>query len=72
MIPYDEWKEIESVVRMSSGISSMRLLMDTLKEGHDKVTWGVAFKIPSDDVEATRAYLDHREKVLPDDNYLIY
>ncbi|KAK4515443.1 uncharacterized protein ATC70_010389 [Mucor velutinosus] len=31
-------------------------------EGHDKVTWGVAFKIPSDDVEATRAYLDHREK----------
>ena len=33
------------------------------KEGHDKVTWGVAFKIPSDDVEAKRAYLDHREKV---------
>ncbi|KAI8642431.1 ChaC-like protein-domain-containing protein [Parasitella parasitica] len=33
-------------------------------EGHDKVTWGVAFKIPSDDVEATRAYLDHREKAL--------
>lgn len=33
------------------------------KEGHDKVTWGVAFKIPSDDAEATRAYLDHREKV---------
>ncbi|OBZ83643.1 putative glutathione-specific gamma-glutamylcyclotransferase 2 [Choanephora cucurbitarum] len=31
-------------------------------EGHDRVTWGVAFKIPSDDVEATRAYLDHREK----------
>ncbi|ORX61648.1 ChaC-like protein [Hesseltinella vesiculosa] len=30
--------------------------------GHDDVTWGVAFKIPSDDVEATRAYLDHREK----------
>ncbi|KAI8986381.1 ChaC-like protein [Pilobolus umbonatus] len=29
---------------------------------HDTVTWGVAFKIPSDDVEATRAYLDHREK----------
>lgn len=26
------------------------------------VTHGVAFKIPSDDVEATRAYLDHREK----------
>ncbi|CEG84061.1 hypothetical protein RMATCC62417_17914 [Rhizopus microsporus] len=44
LIPYDEWKNIESV------------------EGHDKVTWGVAFKIPSDDVEATRAYLDHREK----------
>ncbi|CAO3624338.1 unnamed protein product [Mucor fragilis] len=44
LIPYDEWKTIESV------------------EGHDKVTWGVAFKIPSDDVEATRAYLDHREK----------
>ncbi|EPB91291.1 hypothetical protein HMPREF1544_01807 [Mucor circinelloides 1006PhL] len=39
LIPYDEWKTIESVV-----------------------TWGVAFKIPSDDVEATRAYLDHREK----------
>ncbi|ORE04165.1 ChaC-like protein [Rhizopus microsporus var. microsporus] len=34
------------------------------QEGHDKVTWGVAFKIPSDDVEATRAYLDHREKAL--------
>ncbi|KAI8889936.1 ChaC-like protein [Backusella circina FSU 941] len=33
-------------------------------EGHDRVTWGVAFKIPSDDVEATRAYLDHREKAL--------
>ncbi|KAI8091600.1 ChaC-like protein-domain-containing protein [Thamnidium elegans] len=32
------------------------------QEGHDKVTWGVAFKIPTDDVEATRAYLDHREK----------
>ncbi|KAI9282629.1 ChaC-like protein [Sporodiniella umbellata] len=31
-------------------------------EGHDTVTWGVAFKIPSDDAEATRAYLDHREK----------
>ncbi|KAI8368307.1 putative potassium antiporter CHAC-1 [Radiomyces spectabilis] len=30
--------------------------------GHDDVTWGVAFKIPSTDVEATRAYLDHREK----------
>ncbi|KAI9310524.1 ChaC-like protein [Dichotomocladium elegans] len=30
--------------------------------GHDDVTWGVAFKIPSDDAEATRAYLDHREK----------
>ncbi|GAN05179.1 cation transport regulator-like protein 2-like isoform X1 [Mucor ambiguus] len=45
LIPFDEWKTIESV------------------EGHDKVTWGVAFKIPSDDVEATRAYLDHREKV---------
>ncbi|KAI7855092.1 ChaC-like protein-domain-containing protein [Circinella umbellata] len=30
--------------------------------GHDDVTWGVGFKIPSDDVEATRAYLDHREK----------
>ncbi|CEP09689.1 hypothetical protein [Parasitella parasitica] len=44
LIPYDEWKTIESV------------------EGHDTVTWGVAFKIPSDDVEATRAYLDHREK----------
>lgn len=26
------------------------------------MTHGVAFKIPSDDVEATRAYLDHREK----------
>lgn len=26
------------------------------------MTWGVAFKIPSDDAEATRAYLDHREK----------
>ncbi|EIE78460.1 hypothetical protein RO3G_03164 [Rhizopus delemar RA 99-880] len=34
------------------------------QEGHDKVTWGVAFKIPSDDAEATRAYLDHREKAL--------
>ncbi|ORZ16905.1 putative potassium antiporter CHAC-1 [Absidia repens] len=30
--------------------------------GHDNVTWGTAFKIPSTDVEATRAYLDHREK----------
>ncbi|KAI8071359.1 cation transport regulator-like protein 2 [Gongronella butleri] len=30
--------------------------------GHDDVTWGVAFKIPSDNVEVTRAYLDHREK----------
>ncbi|KAF7729521.1 hypothetical protein EC973_004195 [Apophysomyces ossiformis] len=30
---------------------------------NDGVTWGVAFKIPSDDVETTRAYLDHREKV---------
>ncbi|KAJ8654403.1 hypothetical protein O0I10_009973 [Lichtheimia ornata] len=30
--------------------------------GHDDVTWGVAFKIPSSDAEATRAYLDHREK----------
>ena len=38
-------------------------ILNCLKEGHDKVTWGVAFKIPSDDVEATRAYLDHREKV---------
>ena len=25
--------------------------------------WGVAFKIPGTDVETTRAYLDHREKV---------
>ncbi|KAG0171362.1 hypothetical protein DFQ30_001117 [Apophysomyces sp. BC1015] len=30
--------------------------------GHNDMTWGVAFKIPSDDVETTRAYLDHREK----------
>ncbi|KAI8150048.1 ChaC-like protein-domain-containing protein [Fennellomyces sp. T-0311] len=34
------------------------------QHGHDDVTWGVGFKIPSDDVEATRAYLDHREKAL--------
>jgi cation transport regulator ChaC len=27
------------------------------------VCWGVAFKIPGTDVETTRAYLDHREKV---------
>ncbi|KAI7870412.1 ChaC-like protein [Spinellus fusiger] len=26
------------------------------------ITWGVVFKIPSDDVETTRTYLDHREK----------
>ncbi|KAI8083043.1 ChaC-like protein-domain-containing protein [Halteromyces radiatus] len=34
------------------------------QHGHDNVTWGVAFKIPSTDVEATRAYLDHREKAM--------
>ncbi|KAL0094454.1 ChaC-like protein [Phycomyces blakesleeanus] len=32
------------------------------EHGHDGITWGVVFKIPSDDVETTRAYLDHREK----------
>ncbi|KAI8084336.1 ChaC-like protein-domain-containing protein [Gilbertella persicaria] len=41
------------------------------QEGHDTVTWGVAFKIPSDDVEATRAYLDHREKATVK-NALVY
>ncbi|CAO3635291.1 unnamed protein product [Cunninghamella blakesleeana] len=30
--------------------------------GQDNITWGIAFRIPSTDVEATRAYLDHREK----------
>ncbi|OAD79407.1 hypothetical protein PHYBLDRAFT_176656 [Phycomyces blakesleeanus NRRL 1555(-)] len=34
------------------------------EHGHDGITWGVVFKIPSDDVETTRAYLDHREKAL--------
>ncbi|KAL1917046.1 uncharacterized protein VTP21DRAFT_5244 [Calcarisporiella thermophila] len=46
LIPYDEWQTLD----------------DYHESREDDVCWGVAYKIPEAEVEATRAYLDHREK----------
>ena len=68
LIPVDEWKTIEDVVMLFGGMErrisfALFNIQGYVQHGHDDVTWGVAFKIPSSDAEATRAYLDHREKV---------
>ncbi|KAJ3359985.1 hypothetical protein GGF31_003493 [Allomyces arbusculus] len=71
LIPLDEWKQMKDDVRVArmvplTHIGALALKLTEVHLQHrapeDCVTWGMAYRLPDDQVDEVLAHLRHREK----------